>query len=123
MTVYIGDVHGKFERYKKIIKRCTDSIQVGDMGVGFRKWKGGELVYDTNPPYDAMVDGNHRFIRGNHDNPYVCLKHGQWIPDGTYDGLRMFVGGALSIDKEWRTIGESYWEDEELSQVDLWNIY
>jgi hypothetical protein len=49
----IGDIHGKFSQYKRIIKDCQASIQVGDMGVGFRSWPHGQP--SANPPYDAMM--------------------------------------------------------------------
>lgn len=119
MTTYrfIGDVHGKFSRYKAIIEtspHCT--IQVGDMGVGFRRSNGD---WDKNPPFDKMLDGGHRFIRGNHDNPQVCREHQMCIPDGTVEDNMMFIGGALSIDKAYRTPGFSWWEDEELSMEEL----
>ena len=116
----IGDVHGKFDRYKKIIKDCPASIQVGDMGVGFRKTQGprtGEIY--SNPPHYAMVRGDHRFIRGNHDNPGVCRRHTQCIKDGTVDGDMMLIGGAFSIDRQWRTEGYDWWSDEELSISEL----
>ena len=32
---FIDDVHGKIDQYLKIIADCDESIQVGDMGVGF----------------------------------------------------------------------------------------
>lgn len=67
---FIGDVHGNWKRYKKIINDCDTSIQVGDFGVGFIS-KITEQVH-SNPPYDHMKRGDHRFIRGNHDNPNVC---------------------------------------------------
>lgn len=113
----IGDVHGKFGPYKTLIKGRTDSIQVGDMGVGFiRQYGYMEGSTSQNPPFDKMVAGNHRFIRGNHDNPGVCRKHKQWIADGTYDPVTkmMFVGGANSIDRQFRTEGFDWWRDEEL---------
>ena len=116
----IGDVHGKFDRYKKIIKDCPASIQVGDMGVGFRRTQGpnaGELY--TNPPHYAMVRGDHRFIRGNHDNPAECEKHSQWIMDGSIESGVMFIGGAVSIDKQYRIEGYSWWPEEELSITEL----
>ena len=43
---FIGDVHGKYGQYKKLIAEVDSSIQVGDMGVGFRRlggWRDGEL--------------------------------------------------------------------------------
>lgn len=45
----IGDVHGKYGPYRNLIKDKIGTIQVGDMGVGFRKWPHGEP--ETNPPY------------------------------------------------------------------------
>lgn len=115
---FIGDVHGKFGRYKKIIEESPHkTIQVGDMGVGFRKWPHGE--WSSNPPYDTMIEHDAAFIRGNHDNPEVCAKHTQWIPDGHIANGRMFIGGALSIDRAYRYPEFSWWEDEELSQQRL----
>jgi hypothetical protein len=118
---YIGDVHGKFSQYKNILKLGVPTIQLGDMGVGFRHCGGprdGE--FSANPPYDAMIEGGHRFIRGNHDNPSVCRNHTQCIKDGTVEGDVMYIGGALSIDREWRIEGYSWWADEELSQSELY---
>lgn len=115
----IGDVHGKFKPYRNIIRDVPFSIQVGDMGVGFMGFRGGELRSLTNPPYDAMSEGRHLFIRGNHDNPEVCRKHAYWIPDGTVvDGIYC-LGGAVSIDRAWRTEGLDWWADEECSYVEL----
>jgi len=120
ITRLIGDVHGKFDRYKKIINGSERSIQIGDMGVGFYSYGfDRELRPSTNPPHAEMVKHNSRFIRGNHDNPNVCKKHSQWIKDGTVENDVMFIGGAVSIDKAWRTEGLDYWSDEECSYNDL----
>ncbi len=110
---FVGDVHGKYRAYKRLITEVPSSIQVGDLGVGFFKWPHGDPC--ANPPYDPMVAHGARFIRGNHDNPSACLKHSQWIPDGTTENGMMFVGGADSIDKALRIEGYSWWPDEELS--------
>lgn len=115
----IGDVHGKFKPYRNLIRDVPFSIQVGDMGVGFMGWRGGELRPLTNPPYDAMSEGRHLFIRGNHDNPEVCKRQKFWIPDGTVvDGIYC-LGGAVSIDRAYRTEGLDWWPDEELSYAEL----
>lgn len=120
MTLFIGDVHGKYDRYKSIIKEHPNTIQVGDMGVGFFKRNyEGELIPYANPPYDRMVESNARFIRGNHDNPSVCKRHTQWIRDGHLEGSTMFIGGGLSIDRDYRVLNETYWEDEELNYGEL----
>jgi predicted phosphodiesterase len=113
LTRLIGDVHGKYNRYKTILRESPiPTIQLGDMGVGFFSSNGTPA---ENPPYDLMVEKSAKFIRGNHDNPAVCKRHTQYIPDGTIDGEVMFVGGGLSIDKPYRTEGYSYWLNEELS--------
>jgi calcineurin-like phosphoesterase family protein len=63
-----------------------------------------------------MKKGDHRFIRGNHDNPSVCKKHPFWIPDGTMVHDKIFcIGGAKSIDAHYRTEGYNWWVNEELS--------
>lgn len=114
---YIGDVHGKFKRYSKIIEECSESVQVGDMGIGFRHYITGSPL--ANPPYNKMISGNHRFIRGNHDNPNTCRNHKMWIKDGTVEDSTMYIGGALSIDKHLRHEGYDWWSDEELSYTEL----
>jgi len=125
MTVFIGDVHSKWDRYKKIISRHANTIQVGDFGIGFRKnlGLGEDDPYYPNAPYDKMLKGGHRFIRGNHDNPNVCRNHTQWIADGTIEENKMFIGGALSIDRHCRIEGYSYWKDEELTYDQLDKCY
>lgn len=117
MTRFIGDVHGKYSQYKRILKGSPPSIQVGDMGVGFRRMSSGDFY--ANPPHRYMSEGEHLFIRGNHDNPGECRKHSQWIEDGTYRDGMMFIGGAMSIDREWRVENFSWWADEELSMAEL----
>jgi len=125
---FIGDVHGKFEPYKKLIKDVEHSRQVGDFGVGFFRWDYHEAkkIASTNPPYDAIMKGDHKFIRGNHDNPHVCQQQSYWIPDGTIEVINgtkiMYVGGGISIDRDWRTEGYDYWADEELSYHKLQEI-
>jgi predicted phosphodiesterase len=121
---FIGDVHGRYSSYKKIISQVSESIQVGDMGVGFLSHTNGK--YLANPPHAKMVKHNARFIRGNHDNPEVCKKHSQYIPDGfiesTDKNTIMYVGGALSIDKDYRIEDVSWWKDEEISYIELMSI-
>jgi hypothetical protein len=124
----IGDVHGKFRSYKTIIKSVKNSIQLGDMGVGFKHSTPDGPKFSANPPYDLMVKQEARFLRGNHDNPQSCLFHSQWISDGhcetTDSGTKlMFIGGAWSIDSAYRTEGLDWWPDEELSIESLYEIY
>jgi len=110
---FIGDVHGKWEEYFELIQTLPESIQVGDFGFGFR----------SQPKSWNM---NHRFIRGNHDSPKACKEHSNYLGDyGVYKDI-FFVSGAYSIDYMYRTIGISWWEDEEISQKEfdkILNLY
>lgn len=117
---FIGDVQGQYERYKKIIAGARGTIQVGDLGVGFRppNWAISEEY--SEPPLDDMVRGDHRFIRGNHDNLAACRAHSQWIADGHFENGVMFLGGAQSV---LRIEGHDWWSDEELSAVELRRLY
>jgi predicted phosphodiesterase len=108
---FIGDIHGNFDYYSKYLVADSErSIQVGDFGVGFF----GPYWHDKVD--DWMKDNpTHRFIRGNHDNPAKVKTMSGYIPDGTVQDDMMFIGGAWSIDRFWRTAGVDWWEDEELS--------
>ena len=115
MIRFIGDLHGKIFGYQDLIAECERSIQLGDFGMGFGPTLEADFI-------DDMIDtfpGNHKFIRGNHDDPAECKKSKHWIPDGTVIDDMMFVGGAYSIDQEHRTEGVSWWPDEELSYDEL----
>jgi hypothetical protein len=117
---FIGDVHGKYERYKKLIAGTQRSVQVGDLGVGFLRIQGPHVGEERgNPPHYAMTRGDHRFIRGNHDNPAACRRHSQWIADGHFEDGMMFVGGAVSMDRALRREGYDWWPDEELGADEL----
>jgi len=109
MITLIGDIHGHFNVYQRLIANRTNTIQLGDFGVGFPSWM----------PFD--LDLTHRFIRGNHDNPATCRDHPNCLGDYGYLAEKkiFYIGGAYSIDKEQRTVGVDWWDDEELSYLDL----
>lgn len=116
----LGDVHGDYNKFAQIANRTIYDhrylIQVGDLGVGFPTTHGRFTEYDGAYAY--------RFIRGNHDNPTSCRLHRNWIKDGTLETLPsgkriLFVGGAWSIDAQYRTPGLTWWEDEQCSYAEL----
>lgn len=117
---FIGDVHGKIKQYRAIIRDLPEgsrSLQLGDMGLGF---KGVHLF-----PGGSMLRGDHRFIRGNHDSPQACRQHRFYMGDYGYrpeDGL-FYLGGAWSIDQDWRVENVSWWHDEELDYSELDTAY
>ena len=108
----IGDVHGDWGGYLDIIEEFDESVQLGDLGIGF-------------PEYEKHWQENHMFIRGNHDSPELCRSHNNYLGEfGEYQGL-FFISGAFSIDYEWRkkynqmSDQKVWWEDEELSNKDM----
>lgn len=111
-TRLIGDIHGRIYDYQAYSIHSFDgpTIQVGDFGVGFAGpyWHENVASWQKDNP-------QHRFIRGNHDDPARCKTMPGYITDGRVEGHTMFIGGAWSIDHAWRTEGINWWKDEELS--------
>lgn len=121
----IGDIHGKITPYLDIIEDTDQSIQIGDFGMGFL------TPYQHERVDAAHGEGDHRFIRGNHDDPARCREAVGYIEDGHYDADRdmMLVGGAWSIDKAYRQNYDlmygttTWWPDEELTVAELARIH
>jgi len=114
----IGDVHGKTNQYQKMLRQKyagQRTFQLGDMGIGFKNTPGLHK--------DIMVGGDHKWIRGNHDDPEKCammVDRGYAGEYGYYSDIQMFfLGGAFSIDYAWRVPGVSWWAGEELSYPEL----
>lgn len=110
---FIGDIHGDLYEWYRIIHGVSHSVQVGDFGVGFQPI-----------PDPQNISLNHKFIRGNHDDPKACRLSSRWIEDGHYDPKHdiMYVGGAYSIDKQFRTPMINWWPDEELSYPEFQRV-
>lgn len=115
---FIGDVHGMISNFKQILDIIPDEdiiVQVGDLGAGF---------VDI-PKFKSNV----YWIRGNHDDPEISREHSNYLGDWgckIFDNTTIFyLGGAWSIDKEWRIaqmkLGSKpiWWADEELSDYQL----
>lgn len=113
MTItIIGDVHGKTQQYQKMLRQVYTgqrTIQIGDMGIGFK----GVGLHE--------MPQNHKWFRGNHDNPAKCRANKNYLGDFGYlpEDKLFWLAGAFSIDKDWRIPGVSWWEDEELSYEEL----
>lgn len=115
--IFVGDVHGQLDRFRRDMKRKRKEfpnetfVQVGDLGLGFPKSESPVLPQDC------------KFIRGNHDNPPVCREHPNYLGDygvTEIDGHKIFfLGGAWSIDRPYRVEGVSWWPEEELMIVEL----
>jgi hypothetical protein len=112
----VGDVHQKMQQYINIVKDCEYSFQIGDMG------------FNYNQLYN--LDSNrHKFGKGNHDlyidgevgdaaNPPHCIGDYGLFNLG---GLEFFfIRGERSIDWRYRTLGIDFFEEEELSDREMY---
>lgn len=118
LTRIIGDIHGLWNDYQAVISDCDRSIQLGDFGIGF-----GQGDYWHDRVNDTIGNTGHRFIRGNHDNPEKCKEMLSWIKDGLVENDVMFIGGAWSIDADYRTPGYDWWQAEQLSSSEFDRIF
>lgn len=106
--IFIGDVHAEFRSYLELLRWIGDdpSIQLGDMGIGFGSHE------------NLSIPNQHRFIRGNHDDPQKCAQISNYLGDFGYlpEHDIFFVSGARSPDTYVRTENVNWWPDEELSR-------
>lgn len=130
MLIAIGDVHGHFDSLERRIdsiaadqKSPTHFIQVGDFGLGFNA--PDREHYELNSINDVLriTDSRLYVIRGNHDNPMYWhpdyameFSNIMFMRDDTYMGINgkvcYFAGGAISLDRTYRTPSVSYWKTE-----------
>lgn len=110
MITVIGDIHGKYDRYYEIVQQKNIhpfTVQLGDFG----------FKYDVlnNVDYD-----HHVIIGGNHDNYDICHNYPHFLSDYGYmvnfNGVDFFYyRGAYSIDRQYRTVGLDWWDNEQVS--------
>ena len=131
----VGDIHGEFfpcifDLYTS--KKLSDAVIIvaGDIGIGFEKE--GYYINTFNKINKRLEKYNIHIclVRGNHDNPeyfssdsplYEQWKYVHIIPDysiiETGVGNILCVGGATSIDVEFRRPNVSWWQGENVSQI------
>lgn len=108
----VSDIHGDYDYYKRLIKDCDYSIQLGDLGLNYT-------------PLIGKLKSTDFLLGGNHDN-YDQI-NSKILPNflGDFGTLKIdnldifYVRGGRSIDKDQRIIGVSWWEQEELSWTQL----
>lgn len=105
----IGDVHGKYERYYRIIRQTElhpHTVQLGDFG----------FKYNTLTNLDP---NHHKVLGGNHDNYDIIHKYPHYLGDygiGIVGQVEFFYyRGAYSIDRQYRTVGIDWWENEQVN--------
>lgn len=124
--IFLGDIHGNFSLIHQYVKRFdiknANIIQVGDFGVGFKSLEKDKRNLEL---YHRILVKNNVFlyvIRGNHDyKPYFDndpfgFTNIKLVSD--YEVLELsgqrilFIGGAISVDRKYRTEGYDWWPDE-----------
>lgn len=100
---FVGDVHGQLDDLPKF----SPVIQLGDLGIGFVDPYADDRLIKTRDDF--------WFIRGNHDDPDLCRKHPRYLGDWGGHECMFWVGGAWSIDQNFRVEGVDWWREEELT--------
>lgn len=136
--IFVGDIHGEFGRLRYDINRLYENayiIQVGDFGMGF--YKPNYYQSELKLVQQVLERNNCELfaIRGNHDDPEYFketnnpfdFKNITLLKDyselNLLDKNILLVGGAISIDREWRILKNKnrqsqgddrrcWWEDE-----------
>lgn len=120
-TYILGDTHGDYPdcySYKD-----STIFHVGDFGIGFYNNLDNLL---TNILDEELTNNNSKLliIMGNHDSPIWWkdkslsknLKNIYFVDTGEIikheKDYYLFLGGAISIDRQFRKDGIDYWKDE-----------
>lgn len=107
---FIGDVHGKISSYKRLTSNIDGkTIQVGDMGLGFK----GIVLDDLNSK-DTWFDGNHDDVSVCKDAPGYMGRFGVTREEGIF-----YAGGAFSVDAFYRTPGVNWWHTEQMNHEEM----
>jgi len=128
-----GDIHGNFARLNDLLnkKRPDLTICCGDFGYWPKILRG---AYD-DISYIKTHGSKILWCEGNHEDHWSLRdrKTDELVPNIIYmprgstykldDGRTiMFMGGAESIDKAYRTLGRDWFPEETIKQKDLFNL-
>lgn len=128
-----GDIHGNFGPLNTFMNKHKDHLdiilQCGDFGYWPR-----EIFYYQHPLKNGEIkifwcDGNHE----DHEEIKRIDESGEVYPNVYYmkrgsvlvlpDGRKvLFIGGGLSIDKQYRTPGFDWFPEETITERDLINL-
>lgn len=128
-----GDIHGNFGPLNTFMNKHKDHLdiilQCGDFGY----WP-KEIFYYQHPLKNGEIkifwcDGNHE----DHEEIKRIDESGEVYPNVYYmkrgsvlvlpDGRKvLFIGGGLSIDKQYRTPGFDWFPEETITERDLINL-
>lgn len=141
MYYFVGDTHGKFKELNRTISSLSDKDSVvicGDFGY----WRKELFGYGEGWLHDDIVnkngvsiyfcDGNHEdhielsklVNRNGNKHPIRVNEYLYYCPRGseliTRTGTRiLFVGGASSTDKMYRTAYRDWFPEEKITEEDI----
>jgi len=133
--IVIGDVHASQYDLNEIIKLHNPSIILATGDYGY--W--ANIKFDNPFPYPKnkktkvfFCDGNHEYHPGlikltkNKKSPVKLHNNVFYMPRGSVLKINnyniLFMGGADSIDKEYRTVGYDWFEEELITNNDMLNL-
>lgn len=135
-----GDWHGDVPWMRAVVDAASASgaeliLHVGDLAV---LWPGRdkgkfdrrlEQRLTLRDMYLVFIDGNHdnhhdlRALPLDDDGMATVRPRIRYLPRGsrfTYMGLTIGgLGGAYSVDREWRTEGKDWWPEEDVTDEDV----
>lgn len=147
--LFLGDTHGNTGWVHLIIETAKEHdidwiVQVGDFGYWEHKKHGVDYLFAVETFLEeagkqlVWLDGNHEnhpVLRRNYgpesDKHITHEEHGFWrirdhiwyAPRGhrwDWDGVKfMSLGGAYSIDKNFRKVGSSWWWEELITEEEV----
>ena len=114
MITIIGDLHGKYKHYHEIIRekdRHPYTVQIGDFGFDYSTLK------NVDPKHHVFFGGNHDNYNKINEVPNNLGDYGYTVD---FNGIDFFFyRGAYSIDRQYRTIGIDWWENEQVNIEDF----
>lgn len=138
-VMFAGDWHAYTDQATRVVASAHQAgikhiIQAGDFGI-WRDRHSVKFVKNLNAfagqygVHIYFVDGNHEdhpFLRQfpqNEDGTLRVQEHISYLPRGfrwEWNTVRyMAMGGAYSVDRQWRDIGYSWFPEEEISDDEV----
>jgi len=135
-VLIVGDVHNEFPRLNDLINKNKDRLELVICCGDFGYWPSAPASWNV-VPLDHIKNKGIPILwcDGNHEDHWALARRESdelapdvfYMPRGsTYDlpdGRRiLFMGGAHSIDKQWREFGTDWFPEEVIDHGDIDNL-
>ena len=117
----VGDLHAKHSEYHGLLASGPQPvIQLGDLDIsGYSRWS----IPEGRQAW--FIDGNHDAFPSlptGSDRPEEATSGLIHIPRGFVSGNVLFVGGADSVDRDYRIAGRDWFAEESITERDLQKV-